>query len=148
MKWRFVYPWCRRVTPSSSILILRLLSTGVSVRFPSPSPFQRPLVLSRCFIAPSRPSPPRPLLARRTLSIPARLPFKSSPSYVLPSHPPARFSPPPSDLTRRLVSLAKKFTFAKKKREKGAKNRCATPIGRSRPGSRPALVLIALRGVA
>lgn len=37
MKWRFVYPWHRRVTPSSSILILRLLSIGVFFPLSPPS---------------------------------------------------------------------------------------------------------------
>lgn len=87
----------------------------------------------------------------RTLSIPPRSPFKSSPSRVPPRHPVPRFHPPTSsDLARRLVRriLSRRNSLSRKKREKGAKNRCATPIGRPRPGTRPALVRVALGGVA
>lgn len=121
MKWRFVYPWHRRVTPSSSILILRLLSIGVffplsppsSPRtFPQlPSPFHSSVSFSLS-VAPLLPNV-RSLSSRSSPSLHFSLSLSLSPH---PHHC--------------LVSLAKKFTFAKK-REKDTKNRCTTPVGRS-----------------
>lgn len=111
MKWRFVYPWHGRVTLSSSILILRLLSHR---RLRALLPLFYPNVPSRfpsTTVAPSSFSPFRPFIAT------------PHPYPLLPSVRPLNLllsSPPSSPILllalprRRLVSLAKKFTFAKK----------------------------------
>jgi len=123
MKWRFVYPWCRRVTPSSSILILRLLSTGVSVRFlplPSnvPSYFLAASSLHLALLLLGRSSHVAPSLSQRVCPLSLRLPtFCPIPLPVF--HPRRPTSPAVLSASRR-NSLSRKKKG--KRREKSMRD--------------------------
>lgn len=93
----------------------------------SPHTFpQPPSLLPSLYVSLSPCRPPH-----RTLSIPQRSPFKPSPAFF-PIPPP--FSSLPAHAA--VLSASRRSSLSRKKREKGRKNRCATPIGRARPGSR------------
>lgn len=113
-----LYRRLRALLPSFSLASLMLSLKHRRCFIPLPPPLSDTSLASASLIAPSLFASVRPLSLRLR-----------SPLFLLP--PP--FSP--HRPRRRLVSLAKKFTFAKK-REKGAKNRFATPIRRVRPGPR------------
>lgn len=114
------------------------LHSRLSPRASPPSPLpQHPFVFSlncrHCFHL-SISLSPRQLYLRRPSSSPSLssnihpLSFRPRSSPSLRSLP-FSSSPPP-------CQPREEIHFREKKREKGTKNRCATPIGRTRPGSR------------
>lgn len=116
-------------------------SPRASPSFPPTSPhtFPQPPSLPHPSILPHSQPPPLHPCSLSTLLIASSLFASVRPLSLRFRFPLSLFPPPLFPLfprpQHRLVSLAKKFTFAKK-REKSAKNRFATPIGRVRPGPR------------